>query len=55
MILFVNCYVVFHFLFFSFNNYVRLRFIQLSLDNRVATFLGKSCQLCVPINHFVAT
>ena len=31
MILFVNCYVVFHFLIIFFNNYVSLRYIQLSL------------------------
>ena len=43
MLLFVNCYVVFPFLFFSLNNYVRVRYIQLSFGNKVATFLGKNC------------
>ena len=39
---------------FSFNNYVSLSYFQLSLYNRVATFLGKSCQLCLPSVHFAA-
>ena len=29
-------------------------YIQLSLGNRVATFLGKRWQLCLPFVHFVA-
>ena len=52
---FANCYVVLHFLMcFSFSNCVRLRYNQLSLGNRVATFLGKSCRLCLPPVHFMA-
>ena len=39
---------------FSFNNYVSLRYIQLSWGNIIATFLGKSCQLCLPSVYFVA-
>ena len=38
VVMFINCYVVFHFLMFLFHNYVCLRLIQLNLDNRVATF-----------------
>ena len=42
-----KCFLVFHlymFLFFSFNNYVSRKYIQLSLGNRVATFSGKGCK-----------
>ena len=40
----VNCYDVFHYLMFSFNNYkVDYIYIHLSLGNRVPTFVGKSC------------
>ena len=35
----VNCYIVFHFLMIFFINYVSLRYIQSSLDDRVATFI----------------
>ena len=46
MVLFVNCYVMLHFLFFfSFHNYVSWLYNNLSL--------GKSCQLCLPSVHFV--
>ena len=38
------------FLCFSF----KILYIQLSLGNRVPTFLVKSCQLCLPSVHFVA-
>ena len=38
-------------MFFSFNNYVNLRYIQLSFGNRTAIFLGKICQLCLPSVH----
>ena len=39
----LKCALVFHLhiFCFSFNNYVSRRYIQLSLGNRVATFLGK--------------
>ena len=40
--------------FFSFNNYLGLRYIQLSLGNRVVMFFWKSCQLSLPSVHFVA-
>ena len=40
--------------FFSFGNRVCLRDVRLSLGDRVATFLGKSCQLCLPSVHYVA-
>ena len=54
VVLFVNCYVAFHF-FFSFNNYVSWLYIQVSLGNIITTFLGKGYQLCLPSVHFVAT
>ena len=60
MILFINCYLVFHCVmffgcFFFFNNYVCVRYIKSSLGNRVATFsLGKSCQFCLPSVSFVS-
>ena len=34
-------------------NYVSWLYIQFSLGNRVPTFLGKSCQLCLSSVHFV--
>ena len=37
---------------YFFNNYVSLRYIHLSLCNRVATFLG--CHLCLPYVLLVA-
>ena len=40
MVHFVKCSVVFHL-----QNYVSERYIELSLDNRVATLLGKGCHL----------
>ena len=52
LLFFIKCPVVFHlqmFFFFSFNNYqyVSFSYIQLSLSNRVATFWGKGCQVCL--------
>ena len=41
MVLFVKCYVVFHFLMFYFQQVCMFKIIQLSLGNRVATILGK--------------
>ena len=41
-------------MFFSFNNCIRLRYIQLSLGDRAATLFGKICRLCLPYVHFVA-
>ena len=50
---FICCYLVFYFLSVSLiNNYVSLRYIQLSLGNKFATFLGKICQLCLSSVHF---
>ena len=55
VVLFLNCFAVFHFLmFYSFNNYEGLRYIQFSLSNKVATVLRNRCQLCLPYVHFVA-
>ena len=54
MVLFVNCYVVFHFLMFYFKQLCRFKIIQLSFGNRVATILAKSSQLCLPSVNFVA-
>ena len=45
MLLVFDCYVAFHFLMVLFIHYVSLRYIMLSLGNRVATFFGKSYQL----------
>ena len=36
----------------SLNNYVHCRYIQFSSGNRVATILGKGCQLCLPSVFF---
>ena len=47
MVLFVKCYVVFHFLMFNFQQVCMFKIIQLSLGYRVATILEKSCQLCL--------
>ena len=52
MVLFVNCFVVFHFLM-CFNNYVNLRYIQLNLGNIIAAFLRKGCQDCLSPVYFV--
>ena len=41
MVLFVKCYVVFHFLMFYFQQVYMFKIIQLSLGNRVVTILGK--------------
>ena len=41
MILFVICYVVFHFLMFNFQQVCMFKIVQLGLGNRVATILGK--------------
>ena len=54
MVLFVKCYVVFHFLMFYFQQVYMFKIIQLSLGDRVATTLGKSCQHCLPSVHSVA-
>ena len=54
MVLFVKCYVVFHFLMFYFQQECMFKIIQLGLGNRVANILGKGCQLCLPSVHFVA-
>ena len=46
----VKCYVLFHFLiFFSLNIYVNLRYIQLSLGNRVllGEVAGSACHLFI--------
>ena len=55
-----SCYVVVLFLMLSFNNYVSLRYIHLSLGNRVCTFLGKKfptlpviCSFCGSLILFV--
>ena len=45
---------MFHLQMFSFNNYVSYRYIQLRLGNRVASFLGKGCQVCLPSILFEA-
>ena len=42
----------FIFLSFSFNNYVSLRYIQLSLGNRVAIFFGKMLPTLLAICSF---
>ena len=52
MVFSVKCYVVFHFLMFYFQQVCMFKIVQLSLGNRVATILGKSCQLCLPSVHF---
>ena len=52
MAIFVKCSEVFPLLMFSFNNYVSLRYMKLSLGNRTATFLGKGFQLCLPFVLF---
>ena len=56
MVIFVKYSVMFHLHFFSssFSNHESYRYIQLSLGNRVATFLGKSCQLCLSSVLFAA-
>ena len=38
---------------FSYNSYVRLLYIQFSLQDRVLTLLIKNSQLCLPYIHFV--
>ena len=52
MVLFVNFYVVFHFLIFSFNNYVSLRYIQLNLGARVLTCFRKELPAPLAICSF---
>ena len=54
MKLFAKCSVVFYLQMFFFNNYVSKVYIQLSLGNKVATFLGTGCQLCLLSVRFVA-
>ena len=54
MVLYIDCYVVFHFLMVSLKRYVGLRYIQLSLGNRIATFLEKNCHLFLSSGNFVA-
>ena len=43
-----NAYWGFTYIFVSSNDYGSLSHIQLLIGNRVATFLRKGCQLCLP-------